>query len=70
MTCWTFWRMPKVSPAVSSIARWIGRHDIVVWNVGTAYRFDRARFATFRESIQRDLLAWSRSALQELPLGR
>lgn len=44
--------------------------DITVWRLGTAYRFDRARFATFREPIQNDLLAWSRSSLQQLPLSR
>lgn len=44
------------------------RRDIVVWHVGTAYRFDREQFAVYREQVQKDLLGWSQRALEELSL--
>ncbi|WP_249746178.1 hypothetical protein [Pseudomonas entomophila] len=44
------------------------RRDIVVWKIGTAYCFDRERFADFREQIQQDLTRWSRRALLEMPI--
>ncbi|MDF9620988.1 hypothetical protein P5705_25365 [Pseudomonas entomophila] len=44
------------------------RRDIVVWKIGTAYRFDRERFADFRGQIHEDLTRWSRRALLELPI--
>ena len=44
------------------------RRDMVVWKIGTAYRFDREQFAGFREQIHADLTHWSRRALLELPI--
>ncbi|MGY4523219.1 hypothetical protein ACVWZT_000033 [Pseudomonas sp. TE21394] len=44
------------------------QRDIVVWNIGTAYRFDVQRFAGFREQIRKELASRRLQAVTRIEL--
>ncbi|WDY59891.1 hypothetical protein [Pseudomonas sp. PSKL.D1] len=44
------------------------QREIVVWNIGTAYRFDPTRFANVREQLLLDLARWSCHSLTRIKL--